>query len=127
MPGLLVRGWSRSRVGRRALLGWCILAMVSQLAGGCLDKSVPQVQDVASSNENVGFDASDSWGDFPELRLETFTDGDELDVGPEAPDHSICKPDCDKKECGDDGCGGNCGHCSHDDRCNPAGKCLEDD
>ena len=29
----------------------------------------------------------------------------------------VCEPDCDGKECGDDGCGGTCGSCADDDAC----------
>ena len=45
-----------------------------------------------------------------------------------------CVPNCDGKECGDDGCGGVCGHCSDDDLtcqngtcgCDPALECCSD-
>jgi general secretion pathway protein C len=33
-----------------------------------------------------------------------------------------CKPECDGKACGDDGCGGTCGECTDDEICNE-GKC----
>lgn len=35
----------------------------------------------------------------------------------------VCKPDCEGKECGDDGCGGSCGICSPDKHCEK-GKCI---
>ncbi len=34
-----------------------------------------------------------------------------------------CAPQCTGKECGPDGCGGQCGTCSADKKCNAAGKC----
>ncbi len=34
-----------------------------------------------------------------------------------------CAPQCVGKECGDDGCGGNCGACSQDENC-VAGECV---
>lgn len=36
--------------------------------------------------------------------------------------HCICQPQCDGKQCGDDGCGGNCGSCAPEDKC-VAGIC----
>ena len=35
-----------------------------------------------------------------------------------------CVPQCDGKECGPDGCGGQCGHCKPGDTCK-AGKCVK--
>ena len=37
---------------------------------------------------------------------------------------TICEPDCDGKECGDDGCGGSCGDCG-DGECGEDGVCEE--
>ena len=42
-----------------------------------------------------------------------------------------CVPDCEEKECGDDGCGGSCGTCGDTDPCNgndlcEEGKCVQD-
>ena len=34
-----------------------------------------------------------------------------------------CPPDCEGKECGDDGCGGVCGECDAGDACNDDGLC----
>jgi len=34
-----------------------------------------------------------------------------------------CLPQCQNKECGDDGCGGSCGYCPPDEECNPDGYC----
>jgi len=35
----------------------------------------------------------------------------------------VCKPDCDDKECGDDGCGGSCG--GSDGNCEGQAECVE--
>jgi len=35
-----------------------------------------------------------------------------------------CVPDCTKKECGDDGCGGTCGECGPNEACTADGKCV---
>ena len=37
-----------------------------------------------------------------------------------------CKPECDGKSCGDDGCGGQCGECTDDETCDE-GKCVAGD
>jgi len=34
-----------------------------------------------------------------------------------------CRPQCDGKDCGDDGCGGTCGNCGGNADCSPAGVC----
>jgi len=39
---------------------------------------------------------------------------------------SSCIPNCNEKECGDDGCGGTCGNCSSGLSCSSEGKCLEE-
>ena len=38
-----------------------------------------------------------------------------------------CIPDCDGKDCGDDGCGGSCGTCEAGLTCNASGQCVEED
>jgi hypothetical protein len=37
--------------------------------------------------------------------------------------YQSCRPDCDAKTCGDDGCGGSCGSCADDETCS-AGICT---
>ncbi|MCA9539660.1 MAG: chitobiase/beta-hexosaminidase C-terminal domain-containing protein, partial [Myxococcales bacterium] len=41
-------------------------------------------------------------------------------------DHCVeaCVPDCAGRECGDDGCDGDCGQCQGGDLCNDAGQCT---
>ena len=39
------------------------------------------------------------------------------------PPHHLCAPSCDRRECGDDGCGKRCGRCEAGRRCE-AGKCV---
>jgi len=34
-----------------------------------------------------------------------------------------CLPDCEDKECGEDGCGGICGECSDEQQCGEGGRC----
>lgn len=42
------------------------------------------------------------------------------DAGPA----DACVPDCDARDCGDDGCGGDCGVCAAGATCTPAGACV---
>ena len=35
-----------------------------------------------------------------------------------------CKPLCDGKSCGDDGCGGSCGNCTESEKCGDDGQCA---
>jgi hypothetical protein len=37
----------------------------------------------------------------------------------------LCKPDCEGKECGDDGCGGLCGSCEDEDECTLNEECVD--
>jgi hypothetical protein len=43
---------------------------------------------------------------------------------PYHPSHCGCEPDCDGKQCGDDGCGGSCGSCDVGCTCDASGICL---
>ena len=38
-----------------------------------------------------------------------------------------CEPDCEGKECGDDGCGGSCGDCGAEQVCTLEGNCCAED
>ena len=38
-----------------------------------------------------------------------------------------CVPDCEGKQCGDDGCGADCGPCLENEVCDDDGQCLEPD
>jgi hypothetical protein len=38
-----------------------------------------------------------------------------------------CIPDCNGKECGDNGCSGSCGDCGPESTCSNAGICEEDE
>lgn len=41
------------------------------------------------------------------------------------PDCKTCTPECDARECGDNGCGGSCGACETGSTCNPDGTCED--
>jgi RHS repeat-associated protein len=36
----------------------------------------------------------------------------------------VCSPVCDDKQCGSDGCGGQCGTCAEGTTCSPTGSCI---
>ncbi|MFW5878736.1 MAG: Kelch repeat-containing protein, partial [Myxococcota bacterium] len=38
----------------------------------------------------------------------------------------VCAPDCDGRECGDDGCEGSCGSCDEGYTCSDSGLCVEE-
>ncbi len=38
-------------------------------------------------------------------------------------EYQSCTPQCQERECGDDGCGGSCGNCAGGSSCNSAGSC----
>ncbi|MFT7625407.1 MAG: hypothetical protein ACI9WU_004598, partial [Myxococcota bacterium] len=38
-----------------------------------------------------------------------------------------CSPSCAEKDCGDDGCGGDCGSCTVSENCSASGECVADD
>ena len=39
-------------------------------------------------------------------------------------EEACCTPDCEDKECGSDGCGGNCGECPENADCDGQGQCV---
>lgn len=63
----------------------------------------------SSGGTHTGF-ANGAWG---------ATDGG----ADEADDEGACTPDCSGKQCGSDGCGGECGTCGGKQTCNAAGTC----
>ncbi len=96
----------------------------------------PDTLDVATAEVHDVLDAAPPVDLLDPPDLEILADQpephDQLDV---APLDTPCVPDCDGKECGDDGCGGSCGVCV--DLCDPCGTgreppedpslCIEDE
>jgi len=74
------------------------------------DDANPCTEDLCDLQAGCSNDATD--GDCPGGHCE---DGDCV---------IDCLPDCDGKECGDDGCEGSCGECQGDNKC-VNGKCVE--
>ena len=52
-------------------------------------------------------------------------DGSCIEIEAAAFDSDVCVPQCDGKDCGDDGCGGTCGTCGHDQGCSAESKCVD--
>ncbi len=72
-------------------------------ASDLLDSSdTPELPEVTEEILDVTTELSDLPQEDPDLEEETVDLMDEEEV---------CQPDCLDKECGDDGCGGNCGDC----------------
>jgi hypothetical protein len=71
----------------------------------------------------IGSVACDSGGGESE-------DGEDVVAENDEGSRPVCMPDCDGKNCGDDGCGGECGHCYtmegnlNDDLCLPDQTCT---
>ena len=84
------------------------------------DGIVPDAEDTAELLDGMEFQ------DAPVLDAEVHWDlGDDAEavVDVDVP----CIPDCDGKECGDDGCEGECGDCPENDPCNAVcedGQCV---
>ena len=106
------------------------LALATILAVGCVrDEALEQLElapgrasdsrdaeDELDLSETV--DAGADWAEVSGLEAEVCCDLVEV-VDLEV----ACAADCGVKECGDDGCGGKCGHCSQAVGCTQAGKC----
>ena len=109
---------------------WLFLVIFLSLSG-CSSSTDPIVQDAdlpGDIGDVVGDDVSfaDRRADSTDIGLvdleEAATDAMEVDVDDGQGDDA-CSPECDVKECGDDGCGGLCGACVGQDAC-IAGACI---
>ena len=100
---------------------WIFILIISAYFYGCSedgDGALNPIKDVrikdAMSDIHTGDDT-----ESPD------TNEDSGDTGIEDVLTDVCKPDCNNKQCGDDGCGGSCGSCGQnaeciDDQC----KCI---
>ncbi len=68
---------------------------------------------IAKSKEDLRMDISET--DAYNFKVESLKE------------EKACTPACEGKECGDDGCGGSCGSCSEEEKCNSLGKCYKED
>jgi hypothetical protein len=85
-------------VNRRIALCACLLLALAACAGGSgVQGGDPAVDHDLPADPGVAEDAA------PEAAPDAA-----IDLGPE-----VCTPDCENRECGDDGCGGSCGTCHY--------------
>jgi hypothetical protein len=77
------------------------------LMTGSLDNGSSYAINYASSSPNIFFTSIGSYGGAKRSVESTY----EIWTGPS------CTPDCDGKECGDDGCEGSCGSCGANETC----------
>jgi len=96
----------------------CIASVAVALGLSCGTNRLKVDEDLAAGEtaEIVLFDAADRQG-VPEtvqpqdLVLDAADPGD-MASEDDADTPDICQPNCEGKECGDDGCGGSCGECT---------------
>ena len=88
---------------------WLTIAAVSMLVVSCVK---PMVHEYVTEDYTPS-DAAVTDGVFEQISGEGGTD-----FG------SDCVPQCEGKECGDDGCGGNCGQCGDDGACSDKFECI---
>jgi len=92
---------------------------------------VPGLGDVPDTNDVPDSVDAPETGDIPDASdvSDVADSGDAADIG-DAHDAGdlpgeVCSPQCDGKECGDDGCGGTCGQCDDGNPCNGEETCLD--
>ena len=115
--------------GRYSTEAVLVVCAVLLLAGCGSGKSIGDGEVAAADASTVDRSRSFDTG-LPELP--PVTGKDVIDVSTEtleltADDNidttDVCIPDCADKECGDDGCGGECGHCDDGNVCNGVETC----
>jgi len=110
---------------RWVLLVVCLAACVGGSPEGGIDTAADVPDVVADLKREAGsevgptIDAKDTFAPAETLDATPPSDGlDTIDI--DVP----CVPDCEGKECGDDGCGGSCGTCAVGCVCSAEGQCL---
>lgn len=103
------------------LLMLCVIVCFAWFSAGCSDSqaqgcSSGQNQTCSCSSGQSGTRSCSedgTWGDC--LCGDGGIDGDQ--------DSDGCLPDCQDRDCGDDGCGGSCGDCDQGFQCTDDGQC----
>jgi len=102
-------------------------ATVNEDAGPMLDADGPKASDLASDARPDDLtqgpdDAGKDGGAAPDAAPDVTADSGDgpVDISPDA-----CRPDCQDRQCGSDGCGGECGRCPLGETCG-AGVCTLD-
>ena len=110
------------------LVGAAALALFAACAGG--GGGSPEPEKDATADEGPGTDAVDDVGTdqptSPDAGQDTKVEKDEGGGEATTPDTGtdVCQPNCEGKECGDDGCGGSCGACADGEECSADGQCV---
>lgn len=85
--------------------------------------------DTLKASDSLSLDAAvppDQQGDIGEAKDASAGDATETSVAPPDASSDACAPQCDGKQCGDDGCGGSCGPCPTLWSCQD-GLCVEEE
>lgn len=89
------------------------------------DSDGREPEDSDGSEPEAGDDISDG-NDSDDNGGSDETETPDIDTPDDTnPDSDECTPQCDGKDCGEDGCGGSCGTCGHDQGCSEASKCVD--
>ena len=115
----------RKGVATVVLFGLCLLLVQCGTGRDAIDK-LAEASDVLDAEDGL------TDGVAGEGAVEPADASDRLDLTPEPEDNTpggidtfdVCVPDCEDKECGDNGCGGSCGECDDDDPCT-LDSCVE--
>jgi hypothetical protein len=105
----------------------CILLLPS------CGRPAEQVNDTGSQLTDTNAHAADEISPVPDVFLDVSEDHNPLEVLDLTGDNTntdVCQPECAGRECGPDGCGGECGTCEPPDQCHlepvcQDGQCLE--
>ena len=103
----------------RRWTGVLAIAFLPILMHGCRGSATQQLRDTVDSSVMEAAAAETAIGRREIRREDSGPDVPEVipdDIGEDnredAAFHEVCLPNCDEKECGDNGCGGSCGECA---------------
>ena len=99
--------------GRLAAMGCALVLLAGCGGGGGTDTSTGNPTDLPKVDYGADNGAIDTYSPFDMPIVDQGSD----DLG--------CIPQCNGKDCGDDGCGGSCGSCPDGQACNASNKCEE--
>ncbi|MDX9721178.1 MAG: hypothetical protein RBU37_10560 [Myxococcota bacterium] len=85
------------------------------------DEDAEDLEQVEQSDGDVEDDELEELSDLEDLVEADQEDTAELEDLQDLED--VCVPDCEQRECGDDGCGGSCGDCLEGFGCSDEGLC----
>jgi hypothetical protein len=99
---------------------WTTIGWVLVVVAGCGDNGSKSVSKDIAQQDSLSPAADTAGLQEDSAAVKEVVQADlEFDVKPD-----ICVPDCDGKECGNDGCGGQCGQCWDGYVCLDGGTCM---